>query len=69
MKSIIVTFTEKCEMVMTIKKGSNKAEIERVISKVYQKKTKGIDAYKYCGVIKLKEAPNDIQKRLRSEWN
>lgn len=54
---------------MTIKKGSNKAEIERVISKVYQKKTKGIDAYKYCGVIKLKEAPNDIQKRLRSEWN
>jgi len=57
-------------MVMTIKRGANKAQIQSLIAKLSEvKKLKGIDAYKYCGIIKLKESPNDIQKRLRSEWD
>ena len=56
-------------MVMTIKKGSDKAEIDRLIEKLSAKKEEGVDAYKHCGVIKLKETPNEIQKRLRNEWD
>jgi hypothetical protein len=29
---------------------------------------KGVDTKKFCGVIKLKEDPMAIQKRLRNEW-
>jgi len=30
---------------------------------------KGIDAYKYCGVLTLKESPEEIQKKVRGEWD
>lgn len=29
---------------------------------------KGVDTLKYCGVLKLKEDPLVIQKKLRDEW-
>lgn len=29
---------------------------------------KGVDTKKYCGVLKLKEDPLTIQKKLRDEW-
>lgn len=29
---------------------------------------KGVDTLKYCGVLKLKENPLEIQKKLRNEW-
>lgn len=29
---------------------------------------KGVDTKKFCGVIKLKEDPLAVQKRLRDEW-
>ncbi len=29
---------------------------------------KGVDTLKYCGVLKLKEDPLAIQKKLRDEW-
>ena len=29
---------------------------------------KGVDTLKYCGVLKLKEDPLTIQKKLRDEW-
>jgi len=56
-------------MVMTIKKGSDKAEIGRLIEKISSRKVEGIDAYKYCGVIKLNASPDEIQKQLRGEWD
>jgi len=28
----------------------------------------GLDAHKYCGIVKLKESPVQAQKRMRSEW-
>ncbi len=29
---------------------------------------KGADTIKYCGILKLKEYPLAIQKKLRDEW-
>ena len=29
---------------------------------------KGVDTRKFCGLLKLKEDPLAIQKRLRDEW-
>jgi hypothetical protein len=29
---------------------------------------KGVDTLLYCGVLKLKEDPLSIQKKLRDEW-
>lgn len=29
---------------------------------------KGVDTLKYCGILKLKEDPLAIQKKLRDEW-
>ena len=57
-------------MVMTIKRGADMEQIQSIIAKLVEaKKLKGINAYKYCGVIELKEPPHEIQKRLRSEWD
>lgn len=53
-------------MVTVIKKGSDKKEIEEALLKLKSKKK--FDAYKYCGTVKLKEDPLEIQKRLRDEW-
>ena len=61
-------------MVVTIKSSSTPQEIEKALHKLNgngrsEKKTqKSFDAYKYCGVLKLKENPLAIQKRLRNEW-
>lgn len=56
-------------MVVILKKGTKKEKIESLLKKLNSgKKRIQFDAYKYCGVISLKESPNDIQKRLRSEW-
>ena len=29
---------------------------------------KGLDAKKYCGILKIEDDPLKIQKRLRDEW-
>lgn len=53
-------------MVTVIKKGDTKEKINKLITKAIQ--TKGVNTKKYCGVIKLKEDPLLIQKKLRDEW-
>lgn len=53
-------------MVVIIKQSSSKRKIEEALKKL--RKRKGFDAQKYCGVIKLKEHPLSIQKKLRDEW-
>ena len=30
---------------------------------------KGVNTLKFCGILKLKEDPLEIQKKLRDEWN
>ncbi|MBB1287169.1 hypothetical protein HRH25_22520 [Flavisolibacter sp. BT320] len=44
---------------------------EPKIKQVRRTKTavdRGVDTKKFCGVLKLKEDPMAIQKRLRDEW-
>jgi len=53
-------------MVTVIKSSTSKAQIQKLLDKAME--VKGVDTHKYCGVIKLKEDPLEIQKRLRDEW-
>lgn len=53
-------------MVTIIKKGTDKKEIEKVLSKLIS--TKKFDAYKHCGTLKLKEEPLELQQKMRDEW-
>jgi hypothetical protein len=53
-------------MVLVLKKGATKREIESIEKKLKNKS--GIDVMKYCGKIKLREDALEIQKSLRNEW-
>ncbi len=59
-------------MVITISGSSSQEEIQQALKKLNKnnaaKSKKRFDAFKYCGVIKLKEDPLVIQKRMRDEW-
>jgi hypothetical protein len=57
-------------MVLVLKSGASKQEIEQINQKLSQMPSrKKLDAKKYCGVIRLKEDPLIIQKKLRDEWD
>jgi hypothetical protein len=53
-------------MVIVIEQGTTKEKLDVLLKKMKVKK--GVNTKKYCGVIKLKENPLVIQKRLRDEW-
>jgi hypothetical protein len=53
-------------MVLVLKKGANKKEMDKISEKIQL--TKGVDTKKYCGTVKLKEDPLVIQKQMRDEW-
>lgn len=61
-------------MIVTITSRSSRREIEVALKKLHKKNGTGnkqkkvFDAYKYCGVIKLKEDPLTMQKKWRDEW-
>ena len=56
-------------MVLVLKQGATKKEIEAIEKKLYSRKSStGLDAKKYNGVIKLKEDPLKIQQKMRDEW-
>jgi len=56
-------------MVLVLKKGATQKEIDQINKKLGALPgRKNLDAKKYCGVIKLKEDPLAIQKKLRDEW-
>lgn len=56
-------------MVLVLKKGASKEEIEAIEKKLYCKKVPtGFDAKKYNGILKLNKDPLTIQKKLRDEW-
>jgi len=63
-------------MVVTITSRSTKTEIEAALKKLqevnrkpFADKNKAFNAHKYCGIIKLKEDPLELQKKWRNEWN
>ncbi len=53
-------------MVLILKKGASKREIESLEKRLKNKS--GIDVMKYCGKLKLKKDALMIQKELRDEW-
>jgi hypothetical protein len=56
-------------MVVVLKRGATSKEISKVSSRLKKRPLrKTINAKKYCGTIKLKESPLDIQKKMRNEW-
>lgn len=56
-------------MITILKQGSTQTIINELLIKLFEKKhTKGVDAKKYCGVLKLKEDAIVIQKQMRDEW-
>ena len=56
-------------MVLVLKKGANKKDIEAIEKKLYKEKaSSGFNAKKYNGVISIKEDPLTIQLNLRNEW-
>ncbi len=55
-------------MVTTLKYGSNKDSINKMLDRLSIKSRRGVDTKKYSGIIKLKKDPLQIQKDLRNEW-
>lgn len=56
-------------MVLLLKKDASKKDIAAIDKKLYKiKPVPGFDAKKYNGVLKIKEDPLAIQKRMRDEW-
>jgi hypothetical protein len=53
-------------MVLVLKEGSSKKEMDDISEKL--KADRGVNTKKFCGVIKLKEDPLAIQKKMRGEW-
>ncbi|WP_191906912.1 hypothetical protein [Adhaeribacter soli] len=53
-------------MVTIIKKGLDKQHIQRILANLKTKK--GLNAYEYCGKVKLQQDPLAVQKALRDEW-
>jgi hypothetical protein len=52
-------------MVTTIKKGATKAEIQSLFEELtsYSNKSKGFDAYKFCGTVKF----NAVQWKSKND--
>ncbi len=55
-------------MVSTLKYGSQKDSLSKLLSRLNKRAGKGIDVHKYSGMLKLKDDPLKIQKNLRNEW-
>jgi hypothetical protein len=53
-------------MVLVLKKGASKREIQSIEKKLTN--SKGVDTLKYCGKIKLTQDSLSIQKNFRNEW-
>ncbi len=52
-------------MTIILKKGQH---LEEILPQNPSKGSKRLNAKKYVGVLKLKEDPLEIQKRMRDEW-
>jgi len=55
-------------MVTTIKKGTPKNKVDDIFARRKKTVTRKINIKKYCGVIKLKEDPLELQRKWRNEW-
>jgi len=56
-------------MTVIIKKNIDKKEFKKILSAFNEnKKSKGVDTIKHCGVVKLNKDSLIIQKEMRNEW-
>lgn len=56
-------------MVVVIKKSANREDIKKALDKLSKSKVKkGIYVREFCGTVKFKENPLDLQKKWRDEW-
>jgi hypothetical protein len=55
-------------MVLIVKQGASRREIEAIDKKLSGRNKSGFDAKKYKGKTKLKGEALTIQKQLRNEW-
>ena len=56
-------------MVWVLKQGSSKEEIQELKKQIAAATKKPVvDWHKYSGIIKLKEDPLEIQRKMRDEW-
>ena len=62
-----IIFVKNFHMVTTIKKGTPKSKIQKLLKQSISKKRR-VDLNKYLGVIKLKKDPLALQKEWRDEW-
>lgn len=53
-------------MTVVIKRSSDQASIRKLLETL--PKIGKFEALKFCGVLKLKLTPLEIQKRMRDEW-
>jgi hypothetical protein len=53
-------------MVAVIKKGASEKAIGELLSKLLD--IKGLNAFKYCGILEIQEEPLEIQKKMRDDW-
>jgi hypothetical protein len=65
-----IIFVKTSIMGLVLRKDATRKEIEAIEKKLYkeQRPSTGFNAKKYNGVLKLKEDPLSIQKKLRDEW-
>lgn len=54
-------------MVLVIKKGSKSHTINLTLNKI-KSPSKEFNAQKYCGMLKLRKDPMEIQNQMRDEW-
>lgn len=65
---MILYFCSKfSKMVTIIKKGTSKITILKLLKKMNT--GKGLDAFRFCGIIGIKDDALAIQKQLRNEWD
>jgi len=57
-------------MISVLKSDSTPEYLDEVLKKLRIRRAskKGINAFKYCGVVELRDNPVSIQKRMRNEW-
>jgi hypothetical protein len=56
-------------MVLVLKKGATEKEMQIIRKKLQKMSGKtGVDLDKYSGILKLKEDPLTIQRKLRDDW-
>ena len=53
-------------MLIIIKNGSTRRRINQALKKL--RVQKGLDAFKFCGSIRLSEDALSIQKKIRDAW-